>query len=71
VVIDLVKAFEGRQKESIRGRSGRVLHRESFLHDASVIIYIFSFNLKEVRCGPHIWIVHQLIWEQKVLLVKR
>ena len=44
------------------------------VHDTSVIIYeghIFTFKMKKVRCGPRIWIVHQLIWESKVLLVKR
>ena len=48
----LVKSFERRQKERVGGGIGRVLHRESFLHDASVFIYdghIFSFEVKRVR----------------------
>ena len=48
----LVKSFERRQKERVGGGIGRVFHRESFLHDASVFIYdghIFSFEVKKVR----------------------
>ena len=50
------------------------MHRESFLHDASVFIYedlIFTFELEKMRCGPRIWVVNHLIWEPKVLFIKR
>ena len=37
--IGLVKVFERRRKKKIRGGNRRVLHREHFLHEASVYIY--------------------------------
>ncbi len=43
-------------------------------HDASVFIYeghIFSFEVEKVRCGPRVWVVNQLIWEPKILYIKR
>ncbi len=70
----LVKVFERRQKECLRGGNGRVLHRESFLYNVSVFIYesyILSFEVKKVRCGPRVWVVNQLIWDPKVLFIKR
>ncbi len=43
-------------------------------YDASVFIYeghIFSFELEKVRCGPSIWVVNQLMWDPKILFIKR
>ena len=66
--------MRGGKRSVSEGEAGGSCTVKVSWHDASVFIYeghIFSFEVKKVRCGPHVWVVNQLIWEPKVLFIKR